>query len=229
MKCLGLGIILLAIIDESCAPYQFGPFMKGKEIHEVFSPILKFMDYKPGMVFADIGASSGALTVMMATLMDSSLIYIQDIDTSKLKKTNVDKIIAYYSRQSRIELKTRNKFQIIIGSKERSNLADQSIDLIYSNATFHEFDSPDSMLIDLRRKLKPNGRIFIRDGFKNAQGVVNGVDKSCGKILKTVDEFVALMKKRGFSLVKESPNMDGYPLFGFKIEEQGYAISNHQK
>src|SRR5689334_3497140 len=101
MKHLGLVVLLLISVCDSCAPYKFGPFNKQKEINEVFPPILKFMDYKPGMTFADVGASTGAITVMMATLMDSSLIYIQDIDTLKLKKDNVEKIITHYSRQSK--------------------------------------------------------------------------------------------------------------------------------
>ena len=60
--------------------------MSQKNIQKTFKPILEFMNYKPGMAFADVGAGSGAVTVIMASLMDSSLVYIQDIDTSVLKQ-----------------------------------------------------------------------------------------------------------------------------------------------
>lgn len=122
MKHFWKAAFVLVAVCESCAPYQYGPFNKEKEIHKVFPPILKFMDYKAGMTFADVGASSGAITIMMATLMDSSSIYIQDIDTSRLKAHNVEKIINYYSKQSKIDLRQKNKFQITIGDKEHSNL-----------------------------------------------------------------------------------------------------------
>jgi ubiquinone/menaquinone biosynthesis C-methylase UbiE len=228
MKHFGLVYIFFAVVWGACAPYQYGPFNSEEEIREAFPPILKFMDYKAGMTFADVGASSGAITIMMATLMDNSLIYIQDIDTTKLKSKNIDKIITYYSRQCNADLRRKNKFQIIIGDEKHSNLPDESVDLIYTNATFHEFDYPDSMLVDLRRKLKQNGRIFIRDGFKNGRGVANQrLEKSCGKILKTIDEFLTIMKRNGFVLIKESENMDGYPLFGFKIEHQ--IVSDNSK
>jgi len=213
-------VVLSVVVCGSCAPYRFGPFNKEKEIHEVFQPILKFMDYKAGMTFADVGAASGAITVMMATLMDSSLIYLQDIDTTKLLAKNVEKIITFYSRQGKTDLRRRNKFQIVIGDEEHSNLPDQSVDLIYTNATFHAFDAPDQMLADLHRKLKPNGRIFIRDGFKNYGAGNYCRDKKCGKSLETRDEFLSMMKENGFVLTKESSNMDGYPLFGFTIGEQ---------
>ena len=216
MKKFVIGFILLAAVSQSCAPYQYGPFMKQNQIRQVFPPILKFMDYKAGMTFADVGAASGALTVMMATLMDSSAVYIQDIDTAHLQSNNVEKIIDYYSRQCKTDLRRKNTFQVVIGDKEHSNLPEQSVDLIYTNATFHTLDFPDAMLTDLHRKLKPDGRIFIRDGFRNFGGGSYCTDKKCGKHLVTVDEFLAMMKKNGFELVKQSPNMDGYPLFGFK-------------
>lgn len=51
------------------------------------------MEYKPGMSFADVGAGSGMLTVMMATLMNNSTVYIQDIDATVLIENNINKII----------------------------------------------------------------------------------------------------------------------------------------
>ena len=112
MKYLWIAALALVTMSESCSPYQYGPYNKEKEIHEVFPPILEFMDYKPGMTFADVGASSGAITVMMATLMDSSSIYIQDIDTSRLKASNVEKISNYYSKRSKIDLRRGNNFKL---------------------------------------------------------------------------------------------------------------------
>jgi ubiquinone/menaquinone biosynthesis C-methylase UbiE len=224
MKHIGLFIVLLGT---ACRP-SF-PHASEKEINNSFQPILKFMDYQPGMTFADVGASSGVSTVMMATLMDKSTIYIQDIDTSKLKRKNVEKIIDYYSKQSKIDLRSTNKFQITVGNKEHSNLPEKTFDLIHSNATVHAFDSPDSMLTDLRSKLKPNGMIFIRDSFKNDHGAGNYCSyKKCAKPLITIDEFISLMKKNGFSLVKRSPDVKGYPMFGFKLDEPSTSESSNR-
>lgn len=111
-------------------------------------------------------------------------------------------------------------FILRMGPLVHSNLPDEKLDLIYTNATVHVFDQPNSMLSDLRKKLKPSGRIFIRDSFKGDQGEGEFCsDTKCGKRLYTIDEFLAMMDRNGFQLVKQSPNQSGYPVFGFSRGE----------
>jgi len=213
-------LIFLLLVSTSCAPYANGPVFKIQGAKDTFAPILEFMDAKPGMHVADVGAGSGALTVIMATQLDSCTVYIQDIDKKTLEQENVNKMIAYYSKKLGYELSTRNTFHITYGELAKSNLPNEELDLIYSNATVHAFDQPDSMLTDLKKKLKPTGRIFIRDSFKGDQGEGEFCsDKKCGKRLLTIDEFFAMMDRNGFHLVKQSPNMSGYPLFGFSNKQ----------
>lgn len=206
--------LLLLLI--ACAPYANGPVFSTEDADKTFQPILDFMDVKPGMAVADVGAGSGALTVIMATQLDSCTVYIQDIDKKVLEQENVNKMITYYSKRLGYDLGKRNTFHITYGEITRTNLPDGALDLIYSNATVHVFDQPDTMLTDLRKKLKPIGRIFIRDSFKGDQGEGEFCsDNKCGKRLYTIDEFLAMMDRNGFQLVKQSPNLSGYPVFGF--------------
>ena len=79
-------------------------------------------DIQPGMTVADVGAGSGALTVIMATQLDSCTVYIQDIDRSVLEQQNVDKMIGYYSKQVGYDLGQRNQFQLVYGTTKQSNL-----------------------------------------------------------------------------------------------------------
>lgn len=140
------------------------------------------MEVKKGMAVADVGAGSGALTVIMATQLDSCSVYIQDIDRDVLQQKNIDKMIAYYSKQ--LGYATRNQFHLVYGSITQSNLPDGSLDVIYSNATMHAFTEPDVMLQDLRKKLKPSGKIFIRDSFKGDHGESPYCsDSKCGRPL----------------------------------------------
>jgi ubiquinone/menaquinone biosynthesis C-methylase UbiE len=207
------GLLLFLV---ACAPYANGPVFKIEDARSTFGPILEFMEAKPGMAVADVGAGSGALTVIMATQLDSCTVYIQDIDKKILEQENVNKMIAYYSKKLDYNLGKRNTFHITHGEVNRTNLPDEALDLIYSNATVHVFDQPDSMLSDLRKKLKPSGRIFIRDSFKGDQGEGEYCsDSKCGKPLYSINEFLTMMDRNGFQLVKQSPNQSGYPVFGF--------------
>lgn len=217
-------ILAVAFAFQGCsptiAPYANGPVMSQKKIEESFQPIISFMEITPGVVFADVGASSGALTVMMATLMDSAIVYIQDIDKTVLQQDNLDKIVDFYSNQSKRNLRMKSEFHLAIGDPVHSNLPDTTFDRIYTNATMHVFDSPDSILIDLRKKLKSTGMLFIRDDFKDDHGAGKYCsDRTCAKPLLTIDEFLDTMKRNDFRLVKQAPDMRGCPLFGFAISD----------
>lgn len=149
--------------------------------------------------------------------MNNSVVYIQDIDTTVLNQSNLDKIISYYSIQSREDLSKKNTLHTIIGGFEYTNLPDNTFDLIYSNATVHAFSEIDSIMIDMGRKLKPEGALYLRDSFRNDHGEGEFCsDKKCGGRLLTIEEFLAVMKRNNFTLIKQSPDMKGYPVFGFK-------------
>lgn len=216
MNQIKTGIVFLLLA--ACAPYAKGPVSTKENAKNTSQPIIEFMEIKPGMVLADVGASSGALTDIMATHMDSCTVFIQDIDTTVLQQKNVDKMIAYYSKKLGYNLGQRNNLQLVYGTVAQSNLPDDSIDVMYLNATVHVFDSPNSMLQDLRMKLNPTGRIFIRDSFKGDHKEGEFCTASdCGKRLLTIDEFLAMMTKNGFHLIKQTPDLSGYPVFGFEI------------
>jgi ubiquinone/menaquinone biosynthesis C-methylase UbiE len=217
-------VAALTLFLSSCSPkalpYENGPAMGQKDIRKVFQPILNFMEYKPGMAFADVGAGSGALTVMMAVLMSSSKVYIQDIDTNVLTPGNVDKIIDYYSHQAGLNLRSVNQYEIAIGGLFKTNLPDSTFDFIYSNGTVHNFASLDSIAVDLRKKLKPGGVVYFRDSFKGDHGEGEFCsDPKCARPLKAIDEFLTVMKRNGFKVLKQSPDMSGYPVFGFAADE----------
>jgi ubiquinone/menaquinone biosynthesis C-methylase UbiE len=214
-----VGTVLLAGCVAKPKPYADGPVMNQKNIQKTFRPILEFMEVKPGMVFADVGAGSGAITVMMASLMDSATVYVQDIDSTVLNKANFNKIIHFYTRKGKQGWREKTKFSLILGSADRTHLPDTTIDLIYTNATMHAFDSPTDVLIDLRQKLKPNGRLFIRESFKNHHGEGDSC-KQCRKLLLSIDDFLVMMEKNGFRLIKQAPNMSGYPIFGFALAQE---------
>ncbi len=211
-------IALLAILS-SCTPYAKGPVFTIANAQKTFRPLIDFMDIEQGMAVADVGAGSGALTVIMATQLEDCDVYIQDIDHEVLQQENVNKMVNYYSKKLGYDLRQKNQFHVVYGTTDQTNLPDQSIDVIYSNATIHVFDNPAGMLQDLQKKLKPDGRLFIRDSFKGHDGEgAYCTAKDCGKPLLTIDEFLTLMSENGYILTKQTPDFSGYPLFGFEVK-----------
>jgi len=214
--------ISLVLVFSGCTPKSqpsaTEPVMRQKDVKKTFQPILQFMEYKPGMSFADVGAGSGALTVMMASLMDNSTVYIQDIDATVLTENNINKTIDSYTKQTGEDIRKKNTFHVVIGDVTRTNLPNSSFDLIYSNGTVHNFTSIDSMMIDLGRKLKPGGLLFLRDGFRSERKKVSVcADPTCAKPLLSIDELLTVMTRNGYTLVKRAPDLSGYPVFGFTL------------
>ena len=217
MKLLIFSLTIFIFLS-ACAPYAKGPVFTTEKAKETFNPLINFMEIEPGMTIADVGAGSGVLTVIMATQLDSCTVYIQDIDQKVLQQKNVDKMLAHYSKKLGYDLGKRNEFKLVYGTYNQSKLPDNSIDIIYSNATIHVFDEPDAMLTDLRKKLKPNGKIYIRDGFKKDKHKEEFcTSRDCGKRLISVEELLAMMDKNGYQLFKQIPDMSGYPVYGFEI------------
>ncbi len=215
MHLTSLFLILLLC---ACAPYAKGPVLSAENVQDTFKPLTEFMEISSGMTIADVGAGAGAYTVMMGSQLTDCSIIIQDIDSTILQQENVDKIILHYSEEFGQDLAGINDFRIIYGTTTSSNLPDTSIDVIYMNAVSHVLESPDAMMRDLKMKLKPTGKIFIRDAFRahNGEGDVCSA-KDCAMPLLSIEELHALMERNGFRRYKESDDMDGYPVFGYII------------
>ncbi|GHM99653.1 hypothetical protein WSM22_11430 [Cytophagales bacterium WSM2-2] len=195
--------------------------MDTKRIQQTFPEIIAFIGIKPEQAFADVGASSGYYTLMIATLLHNVDIYIQDIDTACLNRREVDKVIDYYSRQTNSDQRVSNNIHLVTGTPVQTNLPDGAIDRIYTNATFHVLGNRDALFSDLRKKLRPGGRIVIRDGFAKRKGTPEFcTDKKCGKKLLPTDSLFAVMRRHGFVPDDSVANLKGYPAYRFRLKER---------
>lgn len=215
MKLLFLGgfCLFLAGCSGVFRPYPCGPVLD-KESVQVFDRQNEFLGLKQGLVFADVGASSGYYDAAMAVFLDSVTFYLNDIDHHCLNKKNLDKVLRHYSKIKGRPLEATNTFHYVIGTPTRTNLPKHTFDVIFSNATMHVIDYPDSILTELYYNLKPQGNLYIRDEF-----VYNGEkrqcgSKKCGHQLLEYAPFIELMGRNGFALTGETHEF-GHPIYKF--------------
>ena len=211
------GLFLLALIFVSCSgifrPYPCGPVLDSQGI-QIFKKQNEFLGLKPGMVFADIGASSGYYDAAMAVFVDSVTFYLNDIDQHCLNKKNLNKVLRYYSKLKGSPIEGTNTFHYIIGTPTQTNLPTNTFDVIFSNATMHVIDHPDSILNNLYKNLKSTGHLYIRDEFAyNGESKKCG-SKKCGHDLLQYEPFIKTMNKNGFTLTGESHDF-GHPIYRF--------------
>lgn len=186
--------------DSPNKPYKCGTVYTNKKIIEKRTKdFLNFYDFKKGEVIADIGASSGYWEGIYSVLCDSLTFYIQDIDSSCLNQTELTKIIDYYSKIKNAPI--TNKFKIVIGNEESTKLPDGIFDKIIMNQTFHHLDKPEKIVKDLSKKIKPNGQIFISDGFSTETKVRKCADNPSREYL-TINKIDSIFKACGFKQLR---------------------------
>jgi len=208
-----LGAFLVLSCSSIFRPYPCGPVLDKEGIH-VFKRQNEFLGLKPGVVFADIGASSGYYDAAMAVFLDSVTFYLNDIDYHCLNERNLNKVLRYYSRLRGSSIQTTNSFRYIIGTPTQTNLPENTFDVIFSNATMHVINELDSMLTDLHRNLKPDGSLYIRDEFVYNGELKKCGSKTCGHYVLQYEPFLQRMNNNGFVLNGESHEF-GYPIYKF--------------
>lgn len=194
-------------------PYPCGPVLDKAGI-QIFKRQNEFLGLKPGMVFADIGASSGYYDGAMAVFLDSVTFYLNDIDNHCLRERNLKKVLRYYSKLRGESIEATNPFHYVIGTPTRTNLPENKFDVIFSNATMHVIEYPDSILTDLYKNLKADGSLFIRDEFVYKGEMKKCGSKKCGHYLLQYEPFIRLMNRNGFMLTAETQDF-GHPIYKF--------------
>ena len=107
----------------------------------------------------DVGAGSGFYSLRIAKKLRSGLVIC--LDLSKEMLVHLEKKALKKGLTGRIKI-----LQSPAGSME---LADGSVDLVVSNAVFHELSEPELAMKEMVRVLKTGGWIIIND-FRNIRG-----------------------------------------------------------
>jgi hypothetical protein len=211
---LSLAITQVFVQAQIFRPYKCGPVLK-KDGIQTFDSLNQYLAIKPGDVFAEIGASSGYYNGAMAVYLDNVTFYLQDIDRTCLNQENLTKVLGYYSKFRETPITATNKFHIVIGTETSTNLPRDSIDIIYSNATYHALDYPDSIVADLHKSLKTTGVLAIRDEFVYDGKLKYCQDKKCKNPLAFFEDFSNTLAIAGFELIDKTDQF-GYPVYKFR-------------
>jgi FkbM family methyltransferase len=138
-----------------------------RETQQRVPDIFKAMGVAPGAVVADIGAGQGFFTVRLAKAVgDSGRVYAVDISQQALR-----------SLRSRVEQEGLQNVQVIEGAADDPKLPENTLDAALIVNAYHEMKEHQAMLVQLRKALKPTGRLIIlepispsrRDGTRESQ------------------------------------------------------------
>ncbi len=132
-------------------------------LFETKQQLTEFLEIKNGETIAEVGAGSGMNIGVLSLLYDSITFYAEDINKKFLNEKILKKTISYYEKKRKT--KQTNTFHCVIGNGSNTNLPDGIFDKIFLVEAFHEVDDKNAMIEDLAKKLKPDGKIILLDGF----------------------------------------------------------------
>lgn len=160
---------------------------------EAAAPELDIYGVRNGDTIADIGFGWAWLEGLLMLTRDSLTIYANDVDKQAL--TNIDRVIRFY-----LDLRDTphaNQLIVVKGSKLTTNLPSATFSKVIVRETFHHFAEPDTMLADLKRIMKPDGRIFLTEPLVDH----TGISPYCGAPNYSRGDMEAFIERAGLRLI----------------------------
>lgn len=173
---------------------------ESREAFHARHDVVKAMALKPGEAVADVGAGTGIYTRLFAQAVGpTGTVYATDL---------APKFLAYIA-QNAAKDGLKNVRTVQAGDRA-SNLAEASVDVIFHSDVYHHFEFPQIMNADLRRALKPGGRMYVLEMEK-----AGGND---GHVRAPKNDVIAEIEKSGFQLVGQLkvPNLSENYLLQFR-------------
>jgi ubiquinone/menaquinone biosynthesis C-methylase UbiE len=157
-----------------------------REIWQSPDAILNAVEIKPNFIVADLGCGSGYFTLPLAE------------KAKKVYGIDVQKEMIDYVRIKIRKLKIKN-VELLVSKPAEIPLEDESVDLLLTVNTLHEFDDKKRMIKEMRRVVKKGGKILIVDFMKEETefGPPVEIRVSKAKAVKLFEaEGLALVDKR---------------------------------
>lgn len=165
---------------------------------------LETYQFKPYETIASIGASSGVWEIWFASQVDNLTFYLQDIDSLNCNQEEIDYGVKYYEKL--LNKPIIGQFIPIIGNSYQTNLPNNFFDKILIINSLHEFLFVNEILQDIKKSLKPSGKLFIEEQITKISGEIH---EGCGKRLFTKNELIDCLGGNGFDLVEIVDKSDG--------------------
>jgi ubiquinone/menaquinone biosynthesis C-methylase UbiE len=113
--------------------------------------MLKALDIKPGSVVADVGAGVGYHAWRLAEIVGpTGKVFAEDIQPEMLRML-----------ERNISDRRLQNVQIVLGTEKDPRLPAAQVDLVLMVDVYHEFSDPVSMMQNIRKSLKPDGRVVL--------------------------------------------------------------------
>jgi predicted methyltransferase len=162
---------------------------EGREVFDKRQQIVAALDIRPGMTVADVGAGTGAFSVLFARKVgDAGVVLAQDVSAEFVRGI-----------ESRARREKFANVRTVLGGEKDAKLPPAGVDLIFVCDTYHHFEYLQAMLASLHAALKPGGRLAVIDYEK-----IPGRSSAwvMGHVRAGRETVIAEIEAAGFKLLK---------------------------
>jgi ubiquinone/menaquinone biosynthesis C-methylase UbiE len=122
-----------------------------REMEENPEAAIEALKIEKGMYVADVGAGTGYFTIRMARRVGpTGRVYANDVQPDMLARL-----------QDNVEKEHLNNVETVLGTQTDPKLPTGKLDLILLVDVYHEFSQPQHMLQEMKKALKPDGRLVL--------------------------------------------------------------------
>ena len=146
--------------------------------------IIEVLELKPSYVVADLGCGSGYFAVPISRKV------------KKVYGVDVQKEMLEYLEQ-RIHKQKIQNIKTLLSEENKIPLQNETVDLLFSANTHHEFRDKEKMIKEMQRVLRPKGQVAIVDFRKEATEVGPPVSVRVSK-----DQAEQLFENQGLTALK---------------------------
>ena len=171
--------------------------------------VIESLQVRPGDRIADVGSGGGYFTFSLAKAVGpDGKVYAVDVDDE------MNDLIAQRAKNEGI-----GNIEVILAKPNDPLLPPSGVDLIFTSNTYHHIDNRVNYLTNLRRYLRPNGRIAIVEF--DRRGWLDGLWQHY-----TPSEFIKReMEQAGYRLQSEFNFLDRQSFLIFVPKESAQAPS----
>ena len=147
--------------------------------------ILAEMGLMPGFTFVDIGCGGGFFAIPAARIVgEKGRVYGLDVDEEAL------------ARLGEVVKKEGLKNLVLrIGNAEKTILCEQCADIVFFGVVLHEFKDPSKVLTNVKRMLKPDGRLITLEWKKEPMPMGPPLEARLNE-----EKAAGLFKEAGFKI-----------------------------
>ena len=141
-----------------------------RDLWQLPGQIMDALGIAEGSIVADLGAGGGWFTIRLARRVGpNGLVYAEDIQRLMIDAT-----------ARRVDREGLRNVRTVLGTSADPRLPQRSVDAVLIVDTYHEMDDPVTLLRNVARSLKPQGRVgivnFKTDGYGPGPPMEDRVD-----------------------------------------------------